>query len=67
MKLGRKTLNKKTISVLIKNAQVIAFLKFCYRQLFGKSGWSVKKGLDPYQILHLCAHAFKGPTYQILA
>ena len=39
MKLGRKTLNKKAISVLIKNAQVIAFLKFCYRQLFGKSGW----------------------------
>ena len=29
--------------------------------------WSVKKGLDPYQILHLCVHAFKGPTYQILA
>ena len=29
--------------VLIRNAAVIAFLKFCYRQLFGKSGWSVKK------------------------
>ena len=29
--------------VPIKKAEIIVFSKFCYRQLFGKSGWSLKK------------------------
>ena len=53
--------------VPIWNAQVMAIWKFCYRQLLGKSGWSVKKRLDRYQTLQLHADAWKEPAYQIIA
>ena len=38
-----------------RNAQVMANWKCRYRQLFGKSGWLVKKCLDRYQTLQLHA------------
>ena len=45
----------------------MAIWKFRYRQFFGKSGWSVKKWLDRYQMLQPHADAWKGPAYQIIA
>ena len=45
----------------------MAIWKFCYRQLFGKLGWSVKKWLDRYQTLQPHVDAWKGPVYQISA
>ena len=53
--------------VPIRKAQVMAIWKFRYRQFFGKSGWSVKKWLDRYQMLQPHADAWKGPAYQIIA